>query len=125
MGKEVHMFWDAEKSAAHNTGYEPNVLPLAVMVPGRHSRDMTIVLPTNVPQPQRVTARLMMRPVGMDILNDLVASQDLDPEILKRMPTFPLHGTHIEWTKADGPNAVTDVLSPPVKCPDDYLKLLP
>lgn len=125
MGKEVHMFWEAEKSEAYPLGYDSNVLPLAVMVPGQHWRDIQIVLPNTVKrQPHRVTARLMIRPVGMDILNDLVASGDLDPEVLKRMPTFPLHGTHIEWTIADEENAVTDVLYPPVDCPDDYLKLL-
>jgi hypothetical protein len=51
--------------------------------------------------PARVTARLRMRPIGMDVLKDLVDSGDLDPRVLEQMPTFTL-GAQIEWTQADG-----------------------
>ena len=133
MGKEVHMFWDAEASSAFPLGYggpaqvgvettQPNVLPIAVMVPGRHYAFRTFTMDV-ASIPQRVTARLLMRPVGMDILNDLVATGDLDPEVLKRMPTFPLPGTHVEWTIADGPDTVDSPVDSPIRCPDDYLKL--
>ncbi|MFT3925878.1 MAG: multiheme c-type cytochrome [Myxococcales bacterium] len=125
MGQEVHMFWDAEMSATYPTGFTSNVLPLAVMVPGRHVKEVEIVLPRDIKAlPARVSARLLMRPVGMDILNDLVASGDLAPEVLARVPTFALHGTNIEWTTEDGPESVTQVVDPPLDCPDAYLELL-
>ena len=65
-----------------------------------------------------------MRPVGVDILNDLVQSQDLDPAVIARIPTFTLHGTRLEWTREDGPNGVTQVGKLPLDCPDEYLQLL-
>ncbi len=125
-GKEVHMFWDAERSEAYPDGYVSDVLPLTIEVPGPpHVRTMTVVLPNTVPEiPARVTARLRMRPVGMDILQDLVASGDLDVEVLARMPTFTLHGTAMEWTRGDGRVPVISVSERPLDCPDAYLKLL-
>jgi hypothetical protein len=74
--------------------------------------------------PARVEARLRMRPVGMDVLNSLVDSGDLDPKVVENMPTFTLHGTEVEWTQADGTNPITSPKPPPIRCPDDYLELL-
>jgi hypothetical protein len=42
-----------------------------------------------------------MRPIGQDVLQDLVASGDLDPAIAAQMPTFTF-GTQIEWRPSDG-----------------------
>ena len=44
-----------------------------------------------------MTARLRMRPIGMDVLQDLVDSGDLDPAIVAQMPTLTF-GAQIEWT---------------------------
>jgi hypothetical protein len=102
-GKRVHMFWQAAKSAAHPDGYESNVLPVATTtyVDGRHSvlKQYRASGPDGLPA--RVTARLRMRPIGLDVLQDLVDSGDLDPTIAARMPTFSF-GAQIEWTKASG-----------------------
>ena len=46
--------------------------------------------------------RVRMRPVDYDLLDDLVASKDLDPQILDRVPTFDLSSTVKEWTNAGG-----------------------
>ena len=46
----------------------------------------------------RMTVRLRMRAVGLDVLQDLVDSGDLLPEVLAAMPTFTLHGAAVEWT---------------------------
>jgi hypothetical protein len=51
--------------------------------------------------PSRVTARLKIRPIGLDVLNDLVESGDLDPAIVEAMPTLTF-GAQIEWTPKDG-----------------------
>jgi hypothetical protein len=42
-----------------------------------------------------------MRPIGMDVLQDLVDSGDLEPAVLTHMPTLTF-GAQLEWTQADG-----------------------
>jgi hypothetical protein len=39
-------------------------------------------------QPDRVTLRMRLQPVGLDVLNDLVDSGDLDPNVRASMPTY-------------------------------------
>lgn len=103
-GKPVHMFWEAEKSAAHPAGYESNVLPVATTtyVEGQNAvvKQYRAAGPDGQ-LPARVTARLRIRPIGVDVLQDLVKSGDLDPAIAARMPTLTF-GPHLEWTPADG-----------------------
>lgn len=52
--------------------------------------------------PDRVTMRVRMRPIGLDTLDDLIESGDLDPVIRDRMPTFTLGSTRIEWRSDQG-----------------------
>jgi hypothetical protein len=102
-GKPVHMFWQAAKSAAHPEGYESNVLPAAstTYVEGKHAvlQQYRAAGPDGLPA--RVTARLRMRPIGLDVLQDLVDSGDLDPAIVAQMPTFTF-GAQVEWTPESG-----------------------
>lgn len=102
-GKPVHMFWEAAKSKAYPEGYASHVLPSATTtyVEGRHAvlKQFRASGPDGLPA--RVTARLRMRPIGIDVLEDLVESGDLDAAIVAEMPTFTF-GTQIEWTPADG-----------------------
>ena len=70
-------------------------------------------------RPARMTLRIRIQPVGLDVLNDLVASKDLDPSIVGRMPTFdvslvgpggnglPPPGG-LEWTPASDDTTFTD-----------------
>ncbi|HVW24255.1 MAG TPA: multiheme c-type cytochrome [Polyangiaceae bacterium] len=99
----VHMFWEAESSSAHPAGYESNLLPPATTtyIEGKHAVLKQYRLRGKSGLPARVTARLRVRPIGLDVLQDLVDSGDLDPAILKQMPTFTF-GTQIEWTKERG-----------------------
>jgi hypothetical protein len=53
-------------------------------------------------RPQRITMRVFMKPIGDDVLDDLVASGDLDPEVKRRVPRFTLAQTDLEWTPAKG-----------------------
>jgi hypothetical protein len=51
--------------------------------------------------PDRVTLKLHLQPMGLDMLDDLVASGDLDSSIPGQMPTLDLDlgaGTTLEWT---------------------------
>ncbi len=101
--KPVHMFWQAAMSSAHPAGYESNVLPVAstTYVEGKHAllKQYRMAGPDGLPA--RVTARLRVRPIGLDVLQDLVDSGDLDPSFLAKMPTFTF-GAQIEWTSEKG-----------------------
>ena len=102
-GKPVHMFWQAAMSMAHPDGYESNVIPAATTsyIDGTHVllKQYRASGPDGLPA--RVTARLRVRPIGLDVLQDLVDSGDLDPAILAQMPTFTF-GAQIEWTPESG-----------------------
>lgn len=96
--KETHLFWQAAR-------FESTNLSKAVTADPNdpaffHSVTKTIPLP--LPPPDRVTMRVRMRPVDFDLLDDLVASKDLDPQILDRVPTYEIGGTKREWTNAGG-----------------------
>jgi hypothetical protein len=45
----------------------------------------------------RMTIGLRMRPIGVDVLEDLVDSGDLDPGLIAEMPTYILQGAAVEW----------------------------
>jgi hypothetical protein len=45
--------------------------------------------------------RVRMRPVDFDLLGDLVGSNDLDPAVLDRVPTYDV-GALREWTSDGG-----------------------
>jgi hypothetical protein len=97
-GAEVHMFWQAAR-------VESELLSAAVTADPTdpaffHSVTKSYPLPQ--PVPDRVTMRVRMRPVDFDLLDDLVATGDLDPQILDRVPTFVLGSTVKEWTNDRG-----------------------
>lgn len=102
-GKRVHMFWDAAKSDKYPKGYEAISLPPATTtyVEGRHVVVKQIRAKGLNSLPARVTARLRIRPIGIDVLNDLVASGDLEKSLVAEMPTMTF-GAQIEWTQSDG-----------------------
>jgi Cytochrome c554 and c-prime len=102
-GKSVHMFWQAAMSSAHPDGYESNVLPAATTtyIQGKHVVLKQYRIPGPAGLPARVTARLRMRPIGVDVLQDLVDSGDLDPAVVAQMPTLTF-GAQIEWTPDRG-----------------------
>ena len=104
-GKEVHMFWEAAKSNAHPLGFESKALPVATTtyIEGKHALVKQYRASSSGQLPARVTARMRMRPVGQDVLQDLVASGDLDPAVATKMQTLSF-GTQLEWTRQDGVN---------------------
>jgi Uncharacterized protein conserved in bacteria (DUF2330)/Cytochrome c554 and c-prime len=103
-GKPVHMFWQAAKSEAYPDGYESNLLPVASTTYVEGKRAVVKQYRATGPDgqlPARVTARLRIRPIGMDVLEDLVESGDLDRAIVDEMPTLSF-GAQIEWTPERG-----------------------
>jgi hypothetical protein len=91
---EVHMFWEADR-------YESYLLLAPTDPSTPHIRTHTYVMPL-LEQPARVEMRLKIRPIGIDVLQSLVASKDLDPALIDEMPTFTLHKTHVVWRAEDG-----------------------
>jgi hypothetical protein len=72
--------------------------------------------------PDRVTLTVHMQPIGLDVLNDLVATHDLDPAVVAQMPTLtvalpnPVDGgvaTSLEWTPAAATGGFTDSVQTP------------
>jgi hypothetical protein len=49
--------------------------------------------------PDRVTMRVRLQAVGLDVMDDLIASGDLDPSVRASIPTFDLGSNAlVEWT---------------------------
>lgn len=104
-GEERHMFWEAAPSQAHPLGYESSALTVRseMLGFGTHYVEKSFVLPgaAGAAIPAKIKARLRLRPIGMDVLQDLVDSGDLDSAYLQQMPTFSF-GAQLDWSAADG-----------------------
>lgn len=92
-GKETHMFWETAR-------VESEQLPPAVTADPQdprfiHSKTRSIQL---TQMPDRVTMRVRVRPLDYDLLDDLVASGDLDPAIRDAAPVFDIASGNQEWT---------------------------
>ncbi len=100
-GEEVHMFWEVEQDP------ERNVLPGIAMFGFEEIRVFDFGVPLLTP-PDRVTLRIFERPVGLDVLDDLIGSGHLDPAIREAMPTFELTEGAIEWSGTLGTCVASD-----------------
>ena len=93
---EVHMFWEA-------ASYESNLLlgaPKDLMLnSGNHTRRCDY-RPFFSEPPARIDLRVRIRPMGMDVLQSLVQSQHLAPEVAARMPTFTLASYEITYDQS-------------------------
>jgi nitrate/TMAO reductase-like tetraheme cytochrome c subunit len=95
-GNETHMFWEVAAvesrvlpAAAPPTATQPDVPPHVGVV--GFTTDGPVFSP-----PARIEVRLRLRPMGVDVLQDLVDSKHLDASIIQAMPTYTL--THQEGT---------------------------
>ncbi len=50
----------------------------------------------------RVTMAVHIRPIDLDVADELIASGDLDSKVRDELPTFTLQNTVLEWTSAKG-----------------------
>ena len=92
-GEEVQMFWDT-------VSLEERTLPVTTTLdPLDPDFNHTVLrrwpLPGQVPD--RVEVEVLIRPIGLDILESLVDSGDLDAGYLDEMPTFSLAGAAVTW----------------------------
>ena len=67
--------------------------------------------------PDRVTVKIHLQAIGDDVLDDLVASQDLDPAIPPKIARFELGGAAaLDWTPGDREPGWTSATSAPLLC---------
>ena len=106
-GSPVRMFWQA-------ASFEANPLPALttfdVADPTFYQTHKTRVFPVSgapIATPDRITMRVRLRPMGLDVLDDLIASGDLDPAIRSAVPTLGV-GALVEWTKATATSTYLD-----------------
>ncbi|RMH38623.1 MAG: hypothetical protein D6689_19020 [Deltaproteobacteria bacterium] len=97
-GNEVHTAWKAATVDADD------LLPPAVTSDPTdprfyHAVTRRYTLPG---VPDRVTMRVRLRPVGLDLLPPLVDAGLLDPSVADALPTFTLASTELEWTADAG-----------------------
>jgi hypothetical protein len=98
-GKETHDFWEAA------TIKDSKLMPVApkgvdpTMVRHTYMKCTGIRPPLAFAEiaPAFIDMRLRMRPMGMDVLNDLVASKHLDAALLAEVPTYTVHDAEIVW----------------------------
>jgi hypothetical protein len=97
-GKPTHDFW----SVARNTSVElpPSVTNDASNPLYYHSRSKSYRIVGQ--QADKVTARVQMRPIGLEIIDDLVSTGDLDAKYRALIPLYTLQGTVWEWDLSKG-----------------------
>ena len=88
------MFWEA-------ASYESDVLPGATTADRTdpaffHYRERTWTVLGTVPD--RVTTRLRLRPMGLEVIDSLIAQGELEPEIRDAFREFELAPGAVEWT---------------------------
>lgn len=96
-GSPTSMLWDV-------ADYESRALPAPSTLDPRdpafdHSRRFT--WRTSGAVPERVEARVLVRPMALSILDELVASGDLEPE-LATTPTMEVGGSVVVWEGVPG-----------------------
>lgn len=97
-GSTAHMFWDV---ASVDRGTLPGPSRFSPTDERYRNPHPTRTFDLLGLHPASVSAAIRIRPMGRDVLEDLVASGDLDPSLLDAVPTFTLGGSVVEW-RADG-----------------------
>ena len=113
--KPVSMFWQAASTLGNEIpalstfdAQDPSMAFYKTHVMQLYPRNGPRSAGTLKQMPDRVTMRLRLQPVGLDVLNDLVQSGDLAPSVPANMPTYdvsflsPDAGIQptLEWTPA-------------------------
>lgn len=97
-GNEVHLPWLADSSDSRLL--QPAVTNDPSDPAYYHAQARAFELTD--PRVDRVTARVRMRPVGLEIVDALIDLDLLDPAVRDRVPTFTLAATELEWTSDTG-----------------------
>ncbi len=103
--EEVHMFWDIARVESTLLPVPTAISPLEPDYRDPHVKK-TYRIDGAV---DRITARVRIRPLGLDVIDDLIASGDLDPSIRAKIPTFDLGATVLEWSAEDGEGCFPEI----------------
>jgi hypothetical protein len=103
-GNPVHMFWEAAQVRS-NLLMAPNEQLLHPDYVDNHVR-RTFMIPTIA---DRIETAVHIQPMGHDVLDDLIASGDLDPIYRERIETFTLGATRVVWRAEEGKSCVPDL----------------
>jgi len=98
-GEEVHMFWEA---ASYTSELLPAPTAHSVLDPKYIDIHRERAFRYVGAAPERVMLRVRIRPMGLDLLRDLVESGDLDEAHLDSMPTFNLGFSMVQWKAETG-----------------------
>ncbi len=102
-GAEVRMFWQAASVESNLLPYPTTIDPTSPAYYRTHvvqyfPRDPLAVLPA---PPDEVTLRLRLQSIGLDVIEDLVRSGDLDPGVAAAVPTYDVEPERVlTWTAA-------------------------
>jgi hypothetical protein len=91
-GNEVHMFWEIAEVRKHTLPAQVTANPALPEYYTSHlRRRFPLDLSSAIPGvPDRVTVRLRIVPIGLEVLDDLIESGHLDPALREKMPTLDL-----------------------------------
>ncbi|HEX3346053.1 MAG TPA: multiheme c-type cytochrome [Polyangiaceae bacterium] len=101
-GKQVDMFWQAAKSEGNEltmpvTSDKTDPRYYQTHVYQNYPRALNATLPQ---LPDQVTLRFRIQPIGLDVLDDLASSGDLDAGLAAAMPTLDVTPL-LTWTPAE------------------------
>ena len=102
----AHFFWDVDLPAQSNLLKPPTTLDQNSQY-FDHSTTVQLELQGQLPAGKtyadidHISARVQIRPLGYDILNDLASSGDLDPSIIANIKTYDLPATDRHWMRAE------------------------
>jgi hypothetical protein len=115
-GAPTHLFWEAASVDPSNLIAAP--VKQNINDPKTYTRShVKKVFPASgalAVKPDRITFRVLLKPIGDDILDDLVASGDLAPADADAVPTFVLGGLLepiAEWTPEKAAVPLIDALT--------------
>ena len=94
-GNEVHMFWEACSTDSNTLPVSTSLNPLDS---GWVDTHVTRQLAVPIPGLTRITARVKMRPMRLDVIDELIAEGWLDAKHRAEFPVFTLGATDVEWT---------------------------
>ncbi len=119
-GTQVNMFWQA---ASEDTNLLPFPTTADTTDPAYYRTHVVQYYPRNSvatlqAAPDKVTLRLLLQPIGLDVLRDLEGSGDLDAGIEAQIPTLVFPEAILTWTAATA-NATYFEGENPVSCVTD------
>ena len=112
-GEPTHDFWSAERTEGELLPAPNGIQPgepgyLNVHVPRRYRIIGTA--------PDHIRMALKLRPMGLEVLRDLVRTGDLDPVHVAAVPTLTLGSTVLEWSRDIAEPRISTLSDRPALC---------